>query len=72
MITFPPHPSTVAARLEQDHPDYQVWWVPKATSGALTWRAQRWEDPTPAHSLTADSSEELETLILRDEEEIRP
>ncbi len=31
----------IVARLEAGHPDWQVWYVPRATGGGMTWCARR-------------------------------
>lgn len=66
------HPRDTVDRLERDHPGYQVWYVPTATSGALTWCGRRWDAPEPRQGgslpLTAPSSGQLELLIQEDEE----
>ncbi len=50
-----------AARLEDQHPDWQVWYVPRATGGGMTWCARRRDGG--GQPLNAASPDELAQML---------
>jgi hypothetical protein len=63
------HPSQDVSRIEEAWPEWHVWFVPQATSGSLTWCAQRW---TGGEVIHAGSPGELEALLILAESTDRP
>jgi hypothetical protein len=61
------HASEALAKLEAGWPEWQIWWVPRATDGHLTWCARRHDDHR--HVISATSPDELAWEIEQQQEE---
>ena len=60
------HFQAIVAQLEGDWPDYQIWYVPRATGRpVITWHARRWDDEQ--HVIHADTATELEARLAEQE-----
>jgi hypothetical protein len=59
------HTAEALAELEAAWPKWQVWWVPRAIDGHLSWHARRRDDER--HVIHADSADELDELLEEQE-----